>query len=338
MNCEGNSVKALDNWLWRENESVVVDAATRERPDLFLLHGLVPEAAPYMQQLSERLHAIHPDVKQEVTGDWSQVPKIRRLKNVGVRKLPRIGPSNVPYPQYGWLNMEPYWEKSPLPYGEKPETWKHRVDVWLQWWGKPFPAKYIVDELTYFRLRHEIDGVRFIGFPFSNIQWAYEFRKLLRRSDLSLCMSFVGDIDVHAIDAGRVRWARDNNFVALRILLRSASEFIGTQGEALAAALDVCHALNVAAYVEFKVGWFEDKVEDYLAAVQFCKNHELECRPQRIMPHDALSNATQLNWSKIAEPTNLSNFRTVELLGLVQAMKAEDEEAIEDYLRTGIRV
>jgi hypothetical protein len=226
--------------------------------------------------------------------------------------------------------MEPYWERSPLPYGEKPETWKRRLDVWLEWFGKRFSPRYVVDELAYFRLRHAIDGVRFVGFPLSYIPWTYDFRKLLRRADLALCMSFVCDIDIHAIDLVRIRWARDNNFVALRVPLRSASQFRDLEGEALAGTIEACHALDVPIYVEFKVGWFEDTVEDYLAAVQFCKNHELECRPQRIMPHEALQYATQLNWLKITEPVNLSNFTDVELLGLVEAMKVEDEDAIEE--------
>jgi hypothetical protein len=342
LNGMGDVIRLLDNGFWRYSESAVLELIEQTPPDMLLLYGNV-SAYENMWSLKKKAFKRTPNARIYMTRteSWSNVRKERRPAPF-YKHLTRV-PDRMPYPQFGWLDLDAYQALKHPQYGEKPETWKKWFEVPVTWIGRRFNPKYFVDQLRYFRERWAIDGFRFLGYPFSDIPWSVEFRKLMRLSDACLNFSWMCDLDIHAVDAARIIWAKDNSCVAFRVPLENSQCFL-TDYDALDACVSACQAVTVPVYVDFKVGWVTDTVEAYLAAVEFCRTHEIECRPEIVSADDVFCHCTKTEihefnetfWNNPSErpPVNLTRWPLGHFLGLVELLRREDERGLQDLLQT----
>ena len=345
---EGGQVKFLDNYAWRAAMDVVGDDIRRNTPELILMWGPL-ESLRNIRRYADAAKDACPVL---IVGDhWKYVPWVELpfprllgapesiLGNVLTRgdykfkqKTGRAyGVNRLPYAPYNWLSLDPY--PPGIPYGPQAEQWKLRLDVEADRLGKPFSAKYLVELVKYLRIRHGMDGVRFIGNLVDEPKRAVEFCSLMRTSDLCLALSWICDIDYHAIEYGRMQRMKDNNCVGVRLPIKNVDVFTSDyERKALEAAVNVGKVLDIPVFVEFKVGYPSDSIEAYRAAVEFTRITEIECRPIIATPQDLLENLKlspqrkkQL-WNHIGRvpSLNMSPWRTPTFLGLRELMARED--------------
>ncbi len=349
---EGHQVKFLDNYAWRAAMDVVGDDIKRNTPELILMWGPL-ESLKNMRKYADAAKDACPVL---VVGDhWKHVPWVDlpfpRLLGaleallgdlLGRRdfdfrqKTGHVNSPNVlPYPAYSFMSFDPY--PPALPYGSVAEQWKLRLDIEADRLGKPFSAKYLVELVKYLRLRYAMDGVRFVGNLVDDPKRAVEFCSLLRTSDLCLSVGWICDVNYHAIEYGRMQRMKDNGLAAIRIPIKNVQVFTSDyERKALEASVHVAQVLDVPVFVEFKVGYPEDSIEAYRAAVEFTRITETECRPIIATPQDLLENLKLTSqrkkqlWNRIdrTPALNMSPWSTPKFLGLRELMAREDLDSI----------
>lgn len=349
---EGNQAKVIDNYAWRTAMDVVGDDIQRNTPELILMWGPI-ESLHNLRAYADAAKNACPVL---VVGDhwryvpWKQLPYPRLLGapetvlgdilNRGNFKFKQKtglvrSPNRLPYTPYNWLSFDPYLPG--IPYGPQAEQWRLRLDVEADRLGQPFSAQYLVELLKYLRIRYGMDGVRFIGNLVDDPKRTVEFCSLLRTSDLPLAISWICDVNYHAIEYGRMQRMKDNGCAGIRLSIKNVDVFTNEyERKALGAACHVAQVLDIPVFVEFKVGYPTDTLQAYVAAVEFCRVTEIEPRPILATPLHLLKNIKlspqrlkQL-WKRIdrTPALNMSPWSTPKFLGLRELVAREDLESL----------
>ncbi len=346
----GHQVRIIDAGAWRPAIDVVKSQLDQLPPDLVVLSGPL-EAVKNMRAYAELVKVpkiIVGDHWLLLKNDEFPLPVIGGAPETVLGEvLSKLGMEDVPrreglvedadllaYPNFSWVPTEIY--STPLPYGATVEQWKLRLDVETERGGKPFSVKYLIDELTYLRMRYAMDGVRFIGHIADDTKRIIGLCEMLRETDLCLSHTWICDVTPRENELARLGRMKDNGCTAIRIPLHDAGKF---KDEKLQACVQTCKAIDLPVFVEFKIGWPTDDEEGYLGAVEFCRINEIECLPVIAPPEELLPVegyfAAEARTQFLEKPTrypaiNRSIYSNIQLLGAWHAMRMEDADSLKE--------